>query len=318
MVMGKAEWGRLTEAWKGEATDFTPELARHLETLDTHLALGLSTDAMTEVPADGGRRIDILATGSDNVRYVIENQYGRADHDHLTRGLAYAISADAQGLIVVAEEHRDEFKAVANYLNDVAAHAGKGIKVWLVEAQAVRVNDSPWAPVFTVVAEPIPLIEKVASGLPGYERAATVESVLDSYQDVELRDAATALASAWLAEGLKLFTVLRGGKHVMSLMAPGPAASGARVVITAYPDGKLSVPFGAYEGKNSGRPIFSLATDDFKNAVSAEFGLDRSGYTSQGWFTPARLDDVLDFCRTVRDAYRVALDDELSQPPAFG
>jgi hypothetical protein len=28
---------------------------------------------------------------------VIENQYGRADHDHLTRGLAYAIARRPRG-----------------------------------------------------------------------------------------------------------------------------------------------------------------------------------------------------------------------------
>ena len=53
--------------------------------------------------------------------FVIENQCGRADHDHLTRGLAYAVAPPrARGLVVIAEQHRDEFRAVAEYLNDLA------------------------------------------------------------------------------------------------------------------------------------------------------------------------------------------------------
>jgi hypothetical protein len=38
------------------------------------------------------RWIDIVAQGEDGSEFVIENQYGRGDHDHLTRGLAYAVA----------------------------------------------------------------------------------------------------------------------------------------------------------------------------------------------------------------------------------
>jgi hypothetical protein len=310
MAMGKAQWGKLTEAWKGEASDFTPELARHLDALDEDMGLGLSNDASTEVPSDGGRRIDILATGTDNVRYVIENQYGRADHDHLTRGLSYAISADAEGLIVVAEEHRDEFRAVAAYLNDVAAHAGKGIKVWLVEARAIKVDDSPWAPVFTVVAQPIPLVEAVTSRL-SREHVVSLDEVLSAYSDDDLRKAAGELAARWRADGFKIQTFARGPNYALVLVAPGPASSRGRVVLTAYPDGRISIPFLAYEGLNSGHLIARLSGAEFREVVSNQFGLNSSGYSESGWLRPAKLEELLEFARDVRDAYRSALDDGL-------
>jgi hypothetical protein len=45
--------------------------------------------------------------------------------------------------VVVAEEHRDEFRAVAQYLNDLAElDSDRGIAIWLVEARAVRIEDS--------------------------------------------------------------------------------------------------------------------------------------------------------------------------------
>ena len=53
-------------------------------------------------------------TGDDR-KIAIENQYGVADRDHLTRGLAYAVAVAARGLVVVAEHHRDEFVSVAVY-----------------------------------------------------------------------------------------------------------------------------------------------------------------------------------------------------------
>jgi hypothetical protein len=112
-TMARLQFGRLTEAWKGEATDFTPLLAEQLDAVGSAIAVDLTTVGESEVQTTGGRRIDIVAQGEDGSEFVIENQYGRADHDHLTRGLAYAVARRARGLVVIAEEHRDEFRAVA-------------------------------------------------------------------------------------------------------------------------------------------------------------------------------------------------------------
>src|SRR3954453_3105612 len=152
--MGRLQYGRLSEAWKGEASDFTPLLVERLDQLGSALGVDLASAGQSEVPTTGGRRIDIVAQVDDGSEFVIENQYGRADHDHLTRGLAYAVARKARGLVVVAEEHRDEFRALAQYLNELAEHdTERGISVWL-GAKAVPIEDSPWAPLFDVVIEP--------------------------------------------------------------------------------------------------------------------------------------------------------------------
>ncbi|WP_134773017.1 hypothetical protein [Ornithinimicrobium flavum] len=90
--MGRLSFGRLTQAWAGEASDFTPLLVDRLDQLGEALDLELVAAGRSEVTTTGGRRIDIVAQGSDGSEFVIENQYGRADHDHLTRGLAYAVA----------------------------------------------------------------------------------------------------------------------------------------------------------------------------------------------------------------------------------
>jgi hypothetical protein len=154
-TMARLIYGRLSEAWLGEAKDFTPLLAEQLDLIGEAMGVDLASAGQYEVPSAGGRRIDIVAAGADGSEFVIENQYGRADHDHLTRGPAYAVARRARGLVVVAEEHRDEFRAVAQYLNDLAeSDPERGIAVWLIEARAVRIGDSPWAPLFTSVVEP--------------------------------------------------------------------------------------------------------------------------------------------------------------------
>src|SRR6476620_12344725 len=116
--MGRIELGRLSAAWRGEASDFTPLLNQQLDVMGEAIGVDLVSVGSAEVATDGGRRIDIVASADDGAEFFIENQYGRADHDHLTRGLAYAVARRARGLIVVAEEHRDEFRAVALYLNE--------------------------------------------------------------------------------------------------------------------------------------------------------------------------------------------------------
>jgi hypothetical protein len=153
--MARLEFGRLTQAWQGEAADFTPLLVEQLDAVGSAISVDLASLSQSEVITSGGRRIDIVAQDSDGVEFVIENQYGRADHDHLTRGLAYAVARHARGLILIAEEHRDEFRAVAQCLNEMAElDTDRGISVWLVEAKAVRIENSPWAPLFTAVVEP--------------------------------------------------------------------------------------------------------------------------------------------------------------------
>src|ERR1700730_17485042 len=135
--MARLEFGRLAEAWKGEATDFTPLLAQQLDALGAEIGVDLASIGESEVQTTGGRRIDIVARGDDGSEFVVENQYGRADHDHLTRGLAYAVARRARGLVVVAEEHRDEFRAVAQYLNDMAElDPERGIAISLVSGHA--------------------------------------------------------------------------------------------------------------------------------------------------------------------------------------
>jgi cob(I)alamin adenosyltransferase len=119
-TMGRLEFGRLTDAWAGEASDFTPLLADQLGAVGDAIQVDLTSIGQSEVLTAGGRRIDIVAEGEDGAEFVIENQYGRGDHDHLTRGLAYAVARRARGLVVIAEEHRDEFRAVAQYLNELA------------------------------------------------------------------------------------------------------------------------------------------------------------------------------------------------------
>lgn len=308
-VMGRLQFGRLTEAWLGEATDFTPLLAEQLDMIGAEIGVDLASIGTSEVLTAGGRRIDIVAQGEDGSEFVVENQYGRGDHDHLTRGLAYAVARRARGLIVVAEEHRDEFRAVAQYLNELAElDTDRGIAVWLVEARAVRIGDSPWAPLFSVVVEPNAFTSTVEQARQ--TEAAPLSSLEEFWATMDSPATVSAIrhiVEAWDQRGHRR----RLGPNHLVLEAPGPAKSGRRTVVALYSDGRVLVPFGSYAGQNSGISIDALATPGFRADADGLFGFngsERQARTDVGWLTPETAPRLLAFCDTVAAAYLASID----------
>jgi hypothetical protein len=303
-TMGRLQFGRLTEAWKGEASDFTPLLSERLDQLGAAIGVELATLGRSEVATAGGRRIDIVAQDADGADFVIENQYGRADHDHLTRGLAYAVAAKARGLVVVAEEHRDEFKAVARYLNDLRdAEPTLGIAVWLVEARAVRVDESAWAPLFTAVVEPNDFVTTVEQTKPPENRPlALIEDFWALIADAERLSVTRRLVESWRTAGHRL----RLGPNHVVLEANGPSVSGVRTVVAVYADGRVLVPFSSYAGSNSGIEVAELTTDTFRAEADALFGFqgsERQARTAPGWLRVETLHGLQVFAARVAAAY---------------
>jgi len=298
--MAKLQFARLTEAWKGEATDFTPLLVEQLDALGDAIGIDLASVGESEVVTTGGRSIDIVAQSTEGFELIVENQYGRADHDHLTRGLAYAVARRARGLVLVAEEHRDEFRAVAQYLNDLAElDSERGIAVWLVEAKAVRIDDGRWAPLFSAVVEPNSFTTAVRQEdvtLP------TLDEFWKQFSSVTTREVVQELSEHWK----KLGNRFRLGPNHMVLEAAGPSINGYRTVVALYSDGRVLVPFSSYEGQNSGIPIDELATESFRNAADGLFGFkgsERQARTAPGWISPEHAVALRDFCVQVANAY---------------
>jgi hypothetical protein len=303
--MARLEFGRLTHAWQGEAADFTPLLAEQLDAVGSAISVDLASLGQSEVVTAGGRRIDIVAQDSDGVEFVIENQYGRGDHDHLTRGLAYAVARHARGLILIAEEHRDEFRAVAQYLNEMAElDADRGISVWLVEAKAVRIENSPWAPLFTAVVEPNAFTATIEQAKQS-ENLGSLDDFWAQFSSPPSLEAAQTVVTNWIGSGRK---IRLGPKHVV-LEATGPGKGGWHTVVAIYPDGRVLVPFSSYAGGNSGIPIEPLMTDAFRSHADALFGFtgtEKQARTQAAWLAPATSQALLDFCIQVANAYVAA------------
>lgn len=214
--MGVLEFTSLRAAWGGEAVAFTPLLSERLPHLGEACGLGDLELVDTELRT-GNRRIDVMAS-TDERKIVIENQYGAADHDHLTRGLAYAVAEGASALVVVAERHGEEFRAVADYLNEVAAEAsGTSVSVWLVEVRAARRHgDDIWSPLLTVVARPNTWEQAVKAASKAHG-LTTMDAVLEAHPHATV---ARWLTQTWLQE--EHATVKVGGKAAATLQLRHP------------------------------------------------------------------------------------------------
>lgn len=141
----------LREAWKHEASDFTPWLAEtsNLNTLSDALGLGELELVATEHWV-GDFKLDILCTdGADQV--IIENQLEKTNHSHLGQIITYAAGIGAKKVIWVAESFRPEHIAALEFLNQ---NTTEDLNFFAVEVELWRIGDSPFAPKFEVVVRP--------------------------------------------------------------------------------------------------------------------------------------------------------------------
>lgn len=149
------ELGTLTkvnikEVWPKEDANFTPWLSENISALGDAIGLELEAEE-TEAPV-GDFSLDIHAREIDSNRpVVIENQFGKTDHDHFGKLLTYAAGFDANVMIWIAEEFRDEHRAALDLIN---ARTGEDTLAFGVAIEAWRIDDSRPAPNFKVVAAP--------------------------------------------------------------------------------------------------------------------------------------------------------------------
>lgn len=149
--LSKLERVSLRQAWKHEASDFTPWLAED-DNLDA-LAEALGISELELVATEhwvGDFKLDILCTDGDE-QVVIENQLEETDHKHLGQILAYAAGVDARKVIWIAESFRPEHIAALQYLN---VNTTDDLSFFAVQIELWRIGGSPLAPKFEVVVKP--------------------------------------------------------------------------------------------------------------------------------------------------------------------
>ena len=150
--LGTLEKVDIRSVWPTEDGHFTKWLARpeNLGRLAKDLGLDLEPHATEE--RVGPFSADILCRSTfDDSWVVIENQFGRTDHDHLGKLLTYAAGLEGRTMVWVAERFTDEHRAAVDLLNE---STDDDYNYFGVEIELLRIGDSKTAPRFNIVAQP--------------------------------------------------------------------------------------------------------------------------------------------------------------------
>lgn len=150
--LGRLKEVDIRELWAHEQYNFSNWLAKeeNIELLNETVGLTL-TDMDKEVYV-GLYRCDLVGVDeTTDVKIIIENQLDSTDHDHLGKIITYASGLDANVIIWIVKEAREEHKSAIEWLNN---NMSKEISFFLLEIKAYRIGDSLPAPMFKVVEKP--------------------------------------------------------------------------------------------------------------------------------------------------------------------
>ena len=152
------EFGKLEEItdlrdyWKNEASDFTPWLAKEENISLLSEAIGLDITIEERESNVGDFNVDIYASETETDRkIIIENQLDATDHDHLGKLITYASGKEANIIIWIVKEAREEHRAAIEWLNN---HTDKEIGFFLCEIKIYKIETSKPAVKFEVIQRP--------------------------------------------------------------------------------------------------------------------------------------------------------------------
>jgi len=183
MKLGKLARVDLRECWRHEALDFTRWLAEpeNIELLSDEVGIGIQ---VTQTEASVGKFIvDILAEEENTGRKVIiENQLDVTDHSHLGQLITYAAGLEAEFVIWIVREVREEHRQAIDWLNE---HTDEQISFYLVMTELWQIEDSPPAPKFSAICRPNEWKRSVRTITPDGELTDTKTRQLEFWQQLK-------------------------------------------------------------------------------------------------------------------------------------
>lgn len=151
--IGKVEYIEPREIWSDEAKDFTPWLATSdgLELLGE--AISADLELMETEAKVGPFSADILCrvVGEEDHLVVVENQFGKTDHDHLGKLITYASGLKAKTLVWIADSFTEEHRQAIDWLNE---NNGGSANFFGLEIFVIKIGESLPAPQLRVVSSP--------------------------------------------------------------------------------------------------------------------------------------------------------------------
>lgn len=167
----------LRDVWGHEAIGFTNWLAQqeNLDLLGEEIGVGIKP-LKTEATV-GKFKVDILAEEETSGRkIIIENQLEDTNHDHLGKLVTYASGYDAEIIIWIVRNVREEHQRAIQWLNQ---HTDEEIGFFLIKIELWQIEDSNPAPKFEILASPNEWAKTIKASPGGDEQTETKLQQLD-------------------------------------------------------------------------------------------------------------------------------------------
>lgn len=117
-------------------------------------ALGLQVELDEAEGPVANFRLDLAGyEGINQTPVVVENQFGRTDHDHLGKLITYAAGREAGVLVWISTEFQEAHRRALEWLNRVS---GKDLLFYGLELEVLRIDESRPGVRFSVVSAPPP------------------------------------------------------------------------------------------------------------------------------------------------------------------
>lgn len=152
MNIGKLKEVDIRNLWKHEQYDFSEWLSQseNIKLLDD--VLGLTLTDITKEAYVGSYRCDIFAKDeSSGIKVIIENQLEVSNHDHLGKIITYASGLDAEVIVWIVKQAKEEHRSAIEWLNN---NTNSNINFFLIELHAYTIENSIPAPFFEVIEKP--------------------------------------------------------------------------------------------------------------------------------------------------------------------
>jgi len=159
MAVSRLKRVSVRHVWRNEEKDFTPWLKENIDVLAEALGMDLSA---VEREARVGEyfEADLLAEGPNGDYVVVENQFGKSDHDHLGKLVTYLTNCEAKKAIWICEDPQPEHKEAIDWLNK---NTPSDVAFYLVKLEVYQIENSPPAPHFSVVSQPSKQIKEAGA-----------------------------------------------------------------------------------------------------------------------------------------------------------
>ena len=164
----------------GPETDFTKWLAQqeNLNLLSEEIGVDIKL-IQTEANV-GNFNVDILAEEEISGRkIIIENQLEDTNHDHLGKLITYASGYDAEIIIWIVRDYKEEHKKAIDWLNE---HTDENINFFLIKIELWQIENSNPAPKFEIIISPSEWAKTIKKAASSRELTDTEIQQLDFWE----------------------------------------------------------------------------------------------------------------------------------------